>query len=311
LLRAPRFFTYSQGMLRRIVILLLASLAPAQAIEKNGDYDTTQPTSATFPNWNIGWGATSVTGWDYLGSVNNASGVYLGNGWVMTAGHIGAGDFVIPYGPGAGSYKFIGTPQPVANPAGTADLTLFQIQSPPAALPPLILPASAPIAFSSTKTGTSVAMLGFGGGQGLCWGLDTVTEINQSITPANYSYVSTDFFADHGTVTRGSKSITNNSQVVVGDSGGGDFAYNSSTGKWELIGINEVSGSFTGTNGNPYYGDGTFSGMVQLSTYQSQITGIVDAAYDTPTMPVAYLGALAAALFLFAVRSFPARKATI
>lgn len=50
---------------------------------------------------------SAVVGWDYVGTINGASGVYLGNGWVITASHVGASTFTL----GATSYS------PVANSA--------------------------------------------------------------------------------------------------------------------------------------------------------------------------------------------------
>jgi hypothetical protein len=289
------------------VILFFASLwtTPIRAVQNtaNGTFDSTAPTSSDIPNWNTGWGASNVTGWDYVGQINGAGGVYLGYGWVLTAGHVGAGTFTLPYGPGAGAYQVTGTSQSISNSAGTADLTLFQILNPPppTALPPLILSVSLPIAFSATQGGSSVAMLGFGGGHGLTWGLDTVTEIDESVTPDGYTYVSNDFFTDNGEVVRGSSNITNNWTLVGNDSGGGDFTYNSATGKWELTGINEVTGQYSNSSV-------TFSGMVQLDTYASQINSIVY-PIDTPTMPFPGLLLLACLLFLAVSRSLGTRRA--
>jgi hypothetical protein len=298
------------------VILFCASLCatPLRAVQNTatGNFNSTPPTSSDIPNWNTGWGAGSVTGWDYVGEINGAGGVYLGFGWVLTAGHVGAGTFTLPNGPGAGTYQVTGTSKSISNSAGTADLTLFQISNPPSptALPPLILSVSLPVAFSATQAGSPVALLGFGGGHGLTWGFDTVTEINQSITPDGFSYVSNDFFTDNGTVVRGSSSITNNWTLGGDDSGGGDFTYNSATGKWELTGINEVTGSYSDYSGN-FDGNGTFSGMVQLDTYAPQINGIVNPslANDTPTMPLPALFVLACLLILAASRSLGTRRA--
>ena len=74
-------------------------------------------------NWTSGWGGPEITGWDYVGQVNGASGVYLGNGWVLTAAHVGAGNFTV-----AGlSYAFVGgSATSITNGNGTtADLLLF------------------------------------------------------------------------------------------------------------------------------------------------------------------------------------------
>ena len=240
-----------------------------------------------------GWGADGITGWDYVGTVNEASAVYLGNGWVITAAHVGAGTFILTAGSNAGTYLPTGISYSVSNANGTADLTLFQVANAPS-LPVLALATATPSSFLSQGAGDPVAMLGFGGASAETWGYDDVTLANQQISVTGYSYSSTDFITANGTVSNGSTTNTNDSQLVSGDSGGGDFIYNSSLGEWQLAGINEATG--TGSIGE-YHGkwylasdasglpsgsthvqnNVDFSAMVQTSTYQSQIDAIVDA----------------------------------
>jgi hypothetical protein len=247
-------------------------LIPARAIQMNGGFDTTPPTSTDIPNWNTGWGSVGITGWDYVGQINGASGVYLGNGWVLTAGHVGIGNFTLS---GTTYSAISGSAQGI----GTADITLFQISTRPA-LPSLVLPLAPPVPFSQFQTGSSVAMLGYGGGAGETWGLDTVTQINQLIDlRPTYPYITNDFLTINGTYFDGPASVTNNSQVVAGDSGGGDFIFNIATQTWELAGINEVTGSGTFNSQNV-----TFSGMVQLNTYQAQIASIITPPTPEPAL---------------------------
>jgi len=296
-------------------IFFLSTLAaPTRAIEEitynstNGFvtnfYNNTAPTSSNIPNWSTGWPATNVTGWNYVGQVNASggpgSGVYLGYGWVLTAGHIGIGNFYL----GGVTYGAIpGSTQSITNSDGTADLALFQISNAPPLLP-LTVSTNAPSAYIPPQAGTPVAMLGMASPQGLSWGYDTITETNQFITPGGYSYTNTDFFTDNGIVKRGAPGtyITNNATVISGDSGGGDFTYNTTTKKWELSGINEVTGSYEDYSGY-YYGNGTFSGFVQLSTYAPQIASTaVPPSNDTPTMPVPALIIMACLLLFVASR---------
>ena len=283
---------------------------PTYGIEMNGAYDTTAPTSANIPNWNTGWPASNVTGWNYVGHINGASGVYLGNGWVLTAGHVGSGNFTlngITYTPIPNTAQNIA---PNASNKTSADLTIYQIASPPN-LPPLTLSSSDPVAFSATQTGSTVAMLGYGGSNSLTWGLDTVTEINQSIdltqSSPSFPYITNDFYCDNGTVKRGASTITNNSNVVLGDSGGADFIYNVSTKQWELAGINEITDMYANHSGS-YNGNGTFSGFVQLDTYAAQINAIYVIPAETPTLPPIGLLILACLLFLVATRSFGTKR---
>jgi hypothetical protein len=287
-----------------IFLIWFASLwvIPFRAVEMNGAYNTTDPSLMMpppgIPNWTTGWGKSTVTGWDYVGNIGGtknqdgtisggASGTYLGNGWVLTAGHVGAGTFYLINGPGAGTYYVTGTPHSISNYNGTADLTLFQISNPPA-LPSLIISVNFP------NISDPVAMLGYGGGHGLTWGYGMVSETNQLVTPQGYTYVSSDFYCFYNSsVTNG----TYNSTLVGGDSGGGTFEYNTGTRKWELVGINEAIGSL----GEPNM---TYSAFVQLNTYVNQINNIAF-PYDTdsPTMPLPALLVLACLLFLFASRS--------
>ena len=287
-------------MLRLALFGALASVlftSPLRAVEMNGSYDTVEPTSADIPNWDSGWGAVGITGWDYVGTINGASGVYLGNGWVLTAGHVGTGDFVLTTGAAAGTYYYDGVSQSVSNSSGTADLTLFQLSNSPN-LPKLSLATSVPSSFLYTSSGGPVAMIGYGGGSGKTWGYDQVTLANEQISVSGYSYSSADFITSDAAISNGSATHTNNSQLVSGDSGGGDFIYNTSLGEWQLTGINEAigSGDIGKYNGQWYLADTAadlppgstnvqaldFSAMVQTATYNSQISSIE----ATPEPPV-------------------------
>jgi len=241
----------------------LFSLIQAGAVEINGGtFNTTAPTSSDIPDWVTGWGASDVTGWDYVGTVNGASAVYLGNDWVLTAGHVGAGNFSL----GGTSYTVVaGSAQGVTNSNGSAaDLTMFKLTLAPN-LPALTIATSPPVAASTGQAGSSVAMIGYGGGSE-SWGLNTVNYINYSASVGGY--ISNDFLTFYGTSS--SPSYANNAFLIGGDSGGGDFIYNSSTQTWMLAGINEA---YDGQND---------SYMVQLSTYAPEISGLMAAPEPSP-----------------------------
>lgn len=231
-------------------IALLASVSSASAVlVDNTTYQTTEPTSSTVSNWDTGWGESGITGWDYVGSVGGASGVYLGNGWVITAAHVDLS---------SGTYTLNGVTYSIvagsAVSSGSADITMFQISSEPD-LPTLSISSSTPISFS-----TEVVMVGYGGGA-KSWGLNTVT--STSVQVAVSSYTTTDFATTYGTVSsqgRNRTTVTNTAEAVTGDSGGAAFAYNSSTGTWSLVGLMEAVNS----NGDTYF--------VQLSSYYSFIS---------------------------------------
>jgi hypothetical protein len=102
-------------------------------------------------------------------------------------------------------------------------------------------------------------MIGNGGGKS--WGANTVTRVSSLVMVSTFT--TSDFVASHGTITIGSHSATNNYAFTGGDSGGPDFIYNTSAGKWQLAGLNEA----TDGNNTCY--------MVQLSSYASQINSII------------------------------------
>jgi hypothetical protein len=267
----PPFLLYKHKMPRLVLLtFLLASFlaTPLRAVytigAPNNGYDTTQPTTnSNIPNWitignttATGWGGPGVTGWDYVGQIGPASGVYLGDGWVLTAGHVGMGNFTLD---GTTYLPVVGSGVSISDAYGTADLTFFKIQTSPD-LPDLIISDDLPVVFSPTETGSSVVMLGFGGGNGhLTWGLDTVTDKGYTF-PDGYNYVSQAFFTDNYPITYGTTTVDNQSTLVGGDSGGADFTFDDANQKWELAGINEVVAA-----------DGSFSGYVQLDDYLPQI----------------------------------------
>ena len=253
-------------------------MADSHAIENGstGTPNATAPTSSDIPNWNVGWtqpqGQSGVTGWNYVGTVaaggGTACGIYLGNGWVLTTAHVGTGNFSL----GSGTYTVVpntahaGFTTTINGSPSTADLTVFQVQPDGSTtfslpnLPPL------PIAAAQPSVGSQMVMIGFGDGNSQVntetWGLNDVTEINQSI--AIESFVSNDIETDYG-------SLNNHYYLILGDSGGGDFIYNSASAQWELVGVNEAIDSF-----NDSY-------FVQLSTYASQINAIT--AQSVPAAP--------------------------
>lgn len=96
--------------------------------------------------------------WNYVGSVGGASAVYLGNNFILTAAHVGAGytsDFNLP---GYGDYTVDAQPIRITNPdSSVADLKVMHIATAPN-LPPLTLATSTP------TVGTFIYMVGYGGG---------------------------------------------------------------------------------------------------------------------------------------------------
>lgn len=231
--------------------LALALAGTSHAVLTNETAVTTAPAVA---NWDSGWGASGVTGWDYVGSVGGASGVYLGNGWVLTAVHVGAGDFTldgVTYGLVAGS------PTAITNANGSAaDLVLFQIAAPPN-LPSLAISSAAPAKLSLNSAGDHVVLIGFGGGA-KSWGRNMVTASDESISPQGSDTVTVDFGTKYGAV----RFVDNQAKAVVGDSGGAGFIYDASTGTWKLAGMIQA----VSQNGDTY--------LAQLNVYAAQIEAI-------------------------------------
>jgi hypothetical protein len=272
-----------------LIAAALCLMPPLHAVQYDinaNSYVTTPPDDTasgdSAPGWDTGWSGSGVTGWNYVGQVNGAGGVYLGNGYVLTAGHVGAGNFTL----GGTTYDLVsGSAQDI----GSADLTLFQISSAPS-LPALTLAQTAPQTVGGFSAGSAAVIIGYGGGQGETWGENTVTQINQSVVV--YSFTSNDFFTLNGTSYYFGGNETNTAQLVGGDSGGGDFIYNSATGQWELAGINEAYLTDPNQN-NAIVG----SAMIQLSTYATAINTDMlsaDATPEPPTWMLIGFGLLAA-----------------
>ena len=286
-------------------------------------YNTTAPTGTsnpTIPDWQMGWTQPAVqptgtttytTGWNYVGSVTadgGASAVYLGNGWFVTAAHVaGTGgslnvtlngtiyDYVAN-----SAHTFTGTAtQTVVTSSGTTtstvvnpvDISLFQV-SPAPNLPALPLRLGNPILDSS-----HVAIIGFGDGgahTNETWGYDTMNNgVSEYVNLGGLPYWTNDFSTLNGSSAE--------YQLVGGDSGGAAFIYNSSTGKWELAGLNE--GEFSSNGGGSVFvqiNNSTFSTeypntpssgdtttYTGTTTYETQIGAIIQPPQtsDTPAMP--------------------------
>jgi len=99
--------------------------------------------------------------WNYLGSVNQSTGIYIGSGQILTAAHVGIGTFTTrdgrSYRPVAGSETRFRNRQ-----GGNSDLFVYRIEmgktDPLAALAPMTLSKTCP------DRGALVVLLGAGGG---------------------------------------------------------------------------------------------------------------------------------------------------
>jgi hypothetical protein len=238
--------------------------AVATVTTSSTTYQITEPTDASVTNWTSGWetttGTTGITGWDYVGSIGGASAVYLGDGWVLTAAHVTLST--------SSTFTLSGASYSISDITyvGTSDLVLFKI-SVTLSIPALTITGTN----SLLSVGSSVVMIGNGGGAE-SWGKNVITTGSYSVTVNGKT--TTDFLTKLGSgQIRPGQNYSNTALLVSGDSGGADYYYDTSTGEWVLVGINEVVLTGTDANGNV---TSRYSGMVDLSEYADEISAIID-----------------------------------
>ncbi len=256
----PRFFT---------PILLLCCTARCLAI-----LDWTTDANTSDPGTGVPWAS--------VGSVGGGSGIYLGNGWALTAAHVGTGPIAFD----SGVYQPDGRAIQLTNPIGgsTTDIYLYHLTT----LPNL---ASIPISAPTPGFNASVSLVGYGRIRGSV--LQSYSTAYSSPHDIKNGYDWSAFRAkSHGTnkVAPGgvttenfgvgpiqvfTLSFTENtqrtSQVATGDSGGGVFFKRGST--WELAGMIDALGSWVYPQQASVYGDVSY--IADLATYSSQINAIV------------------------------------
>lgn len=181
---------------------------------------------------------TNTSDFQFVGSLNGASGVLVGPDLVLTAKHVGAGMFNMP---GFGSYSVIGG-SVISDPA--SDLTLFRINTGGDVLP------YATVDVSGMNFGETVTMVGFGG-SGVLNGAETGYDINISggtRRKADGIYEFTEYVSEPDYLAGWSliAPLRANEQaaLVGGDSGGGWFR------NGLLVGTNAFIGD---VGGAPWY----------------------------------------------------------
>lgn len=255
-------------------------------------YNTNDTINSSLPGWSSGWGAGNTNGgWNYVGQVGDStqgSGVYLGNGWVITAGHVGAWNFTLGtntyattgYSYTNFTYNYLGTTE-------YADLNLFRISTLSTTGNSLLPTNNLSLVPAYTSSGNTLVMIGYGDasvGRQKSWGINTVTANNLLVPLGGTSYSSVDFQTAYGPSGYGT---TNTAVLVTGDSGGGDFAYGG--GNWYLVGLNEaVSGN------NSYF--------VNLGYYSTQIEAVMSSVPEPGTWMLLGIGILFIALPLWRER---------
>jgi len=250
-------------LLGAALVLTLAWSAPAAAvIIASGDGTGNTSAPADDP------------GWDNVVNLSGLTGVYLGNGWVLTANHVGARDMII----GSDVYEAVlDSEVRLETDGSSSDLALFQIVRDPG-LPDVQIRTSPP------PPAAELVMIGHGRSRGAAisycesegwlwtgpstmrWGTNLVHEngIDLAISGTLTRAFSTLFDAGLPTL--------HEAQVASGDSGGAVFIKTGET--WELAGILSARSTLGSCqpDTSALYGNHSYAG--DLSFYLDQIDAI-------------------------------------
>lgn len=223
------------------------------------------------------------TGYEHVGKLGGTTGVYLGEGWVITAGHVGALELWLD------GEKYAAVPGSWAQLRGKAegkppDLGVFRVEPRPD-LPRLSISRRPP------KVGEPVLLVACGHGRGeriewdgragfrwappnvRRWGLNRIAAVGLDVASPGSA---TQAFA-----TLFSVGDKQEAQAALGDSGGAAFAKR--RGVWTLAGILTSISSLPGqppqtaVSGNSTY-------LADLSRYRGEVlalTGLPD--FDSPS----------------------------
>jgi hypothetical protein len=256
------------------LLLFMAHYSSAVLISSgDGSGDTTAPAN------DFGFANVGIRG--------SGTAIYLEDGWVLTASHVGDGTTIFQNV----SYNEVpGSAVQLANPPGAgftpySDLTLYQIEAPPS-LPLVMITQSAP------AIGWQVTMVGNGRDRNnsqtsywtstwapssppgvyagdiwastndIRWGTNVIAGVSsqQGIGVNSETAFSTTF---------GAPGTGLNAQGTPGDSGGGVF-HQDASGAWSLAGLMFSVGELSGQPwGLSAFGDATYS--ADLSVYRSEI----------------------------------------
>ncbi len=256
-----------------------------------------------------GPGDPALPGWDNVGrsSSGNASVVYLGSGWAITASHVSISSSGVQFG-GQTYPVDVSSIQQLSNSDGSlADLKMFKLVGDPG------LPDIFPSMITQTTPSGHVFMIGNGLGLGdqFYWHVDTTqnpwvwTEQSPPVFPGPtdvtgfgttsqhtirwgennvdqaglFLQVGSNVFI-HGFSTQfdnlkytGQAALTNEAQATSGDSGGAVFSFVG--GQWQLAGLMvAVSAPLNGEPADTFIaGSQTF--IADLSVYREQIQSII------------------------------------
>lgn len=262
---------------------------------------------------------TGDMGWSYVGSENGASGVYLGGsngtGWVLTANHVGFGNFTVN---GVTYNAIAGSGQQIAS----IDLYAFKITV--GSGTGLSLLSNLTLASTSPTNGQALTIIGNGldtTSAQKTWYVNTTNPTNY-IWSTNYTFgtalaqgyqelgsngknwasnVSVGITTSYNSTSMIETIFNNNSsqagQLAVGDSGGGMFI---STGAgFALAGINDLQLLYNNQPANTaIFGAGSLD--INIAAYKNQIYAVtgLSPVPEPSSLPLAVLGfAMIMALF--------------
>ncbi len=284
------------------VAALAAPLAASAVVIVTGDGTGNTTPPADDPGFaNVG--VSTTTGF---------SGVYLGNGWVLTANHVPEQPILLNgfvYAP------VVASKVRLQNPSGPQpDLAVWRVNGFPA-LPPLVLSNATPtigeevvcIGNGWNRTASEVTWnvnweeapppvyAGFkrGSGKSMRWGRNLVTAAGNVINDTRAVEVAFDQLGGS----------THEFQAVGGDSGGGCFAKRAGT--WELVGVMFARTLVPDPNdpGTPPPAQsantaayGNLSILADVAFYRSEIEASTPPPGEVPALPPLAAAALAALL---------------
>jgi hypothetical protein len=227
--------------------------------------------------------------WANVGSVNGGSGTYIGNGWVLTAAHVGAGPIAFD----SGTFQPDGRVIRLKNPdTSLADMLLYH----------LVLTPGLPDSFISSSTpavASLVDLVGYGRIRGSAeqsyssedgpkfgfnwsangiksYGTNQIQSGVETLTvfgAGSFRGFILDFTPTPTLFTPPPPFVNTvrEAQVATGDSGGAVFYKNGAT--WELAGMIEALASFVYPLPASVYGDESW--VMDLPTYKTQIDALV------------------------------------
>lgn len=228
--------------------------------------------------------------WANVGSVNGGSGTYLGNGWVLTAAHVGAGSIAFD----SGTFQPDGRVIRLSNPdTSLADMLLYHLVLTPG-LTGSVVSSSTPAIGSlvdlvgygrirgsaqqsfSTEYGTTIGFTWSASGA-KSHGTNQIQTSVETLTvqgAGSFRGFLLDFTPPPTLFTPPPPFVNTvrEAQVATGDSGGAVF-YKKNGATWELAGMIEALASFVFPLPASVYGDESW--VMDLPTYKTQIDALV------------------------------------